>query len=544
MFGFTYPPGLLLLLTIPLVILFRRSKTVPRRQLLTAFFLLQELRTKPPGKSLRLLRLTRSQRLLLLTLLLACLSFAIAGSTLRLRRIPPERWLFVVDNTPLSAAQFDGVPVLESVRSFLLGLSSNATPEDSITVLTTSPAPAVVTFPPGKALQEHLRALAVAPRSATVDEGLAVANDIARRYQRATLFSPRASQWRRRSPGQPAPGTLRIPPDAKTATGNRGIVHCRVRANPEREGSYDLFLVVRTAPEDTGKVAVRLAHDGRELPAPPEIEVRQGEGSIFIPGLVLGSGKLEVSLPGGDAYGFDDRVVAEIPAGSPVSVALHGEKTAVYEDAVAAGEIFRIAAGDQAEVDIYLGEGPPSLKRPTLLLAPARDQRGLQFQRLAVVRGEVRWHPDHPVTAPLRASAFRPSQVLAFSFAEGFESLASVDDIPLVLAGERDGRRVLIWLFDPLENGLFLKPEFVILLRESLLWLTGRGEAPTSPPPDELATAEAATIGQPLLDGKTFARERTAERRLDLAPFFMIAALLPGLYLALADVFGPEEEPS
>lgn len=544
MVGFSHPPGLLLLLLIPLIILFRRAQAVPRRRLLAAFFLLREMQARPPAKSLRFFRLTSSQRLLLLALLIGCLSFAVAGATFRLRRVPPERWLLVVDNTPLSAARFDGVPVLESVRRFLLEVAAGALPGDTITVLTTSPAPAAATFPPGKELAEHLRALAVAPSSASVEESLAATDDLARRYRRAVLFSPRASRWRQRSHAQPASAALQIPADAKTATGNRGIVHSRVRANPEHEGSYDLFLAARTAPESTGPLPVRLTHNGRELPAPPAIAMQRGTGTLFVADLALGPGELEISLPGGDAFTLDDRVSAAIPGGSPVSVALHGGRSEVYEDAVGAGEIFRPAAGGQADVDLFLGDGPGSLARPTLLIAPVRDQPGLQFRQLTAVRGEVGWHPDHPVTAPLRASAFRPSQALAFDFDERFESLAAIDGIPLVLAGEPGGRRKLIWLFDPLENGLFLKPEFVILLRESLLWLAGRGEASTSPAPDELATTEAAAIGQPLLEPKIFAREKTAERRLDLAPYFMLAALLLGLYLAFADTFGPEEEPS
>ena len=117
--AFTDPSGLLLLALIPLLLLFRRRKERPRRLVLPSLFLMAELQRRQPRSTLRLLRFSRAQRLAVVAAILSGLSLALAGTTLVLRRAPPERWLVVVDNTPVAAALVGGVSVAAATREFL-----------------------------------------------------------------------------------------------------------------------------------------------------------------------------------------------------------------------------------------------------------------------------------------------------------------------------------------------------------------------------------------------------------------------------------------
>jgi hypothetical protein len=536
---FATPSGLLLLLLIPLVLLFRRRKARPRRVALTTFFLLEALRRRAPRTTLRLLRLTRAQRLALVVAVLACLSLALAETALVLRRPPPERWLVVVDNTPPAAGQVGGASVAGVVRDYLQAIPAALTPGDAVTVVTTSPAPAVSVFTDAPALRAHLAAVAPAGRSAPLEAALALADDLAPRHQRALLLSPRAGAWRRSIAGRRSERTLSIPGDRGVGRGNRGIVFARARASTTVAGRYDLFAVVRSTLEPEGELAVALSPGG----APAVVALRGGEGRLLLESVALAAGDLEIRLPGRDAFAGDDSLTFTLPAASTIAVAVPGERAAFLEAAVATHTGFRVAPETEAQVDVRLGEAPPRLARPTLLVFPVRDQAGLLVKDLRATAGAPRWHPDHAVTRALRDGSFRPANVLSIEADAGYASLAEVDAAPFLYAGERDGHRVLVWAFDPREGGLFARPEFVMLLRESIDWLGGRSEIPPVPAPDALSTADAVEVTLPQPDPDFFQRPASGERRVDAVPWLLAAVLFFGAFLAVSDAFaGGDEE--
>ena len=75
MITFEYPPGLFLLLIIPLLLFFVRNRSMPRPRILTALFLLDEMKTTEPAKTFRFFRLKRKHRQSLVALIIAGLAF-------------------------------------------------------------------------------------------------------------------------------------------------------------------------------------------------------------------------------------------------------------------------------------------------------------------------------------------------------------------------------------------------------------------------------------------------------------------------------------
>jgi hypothetical protein len=230
-----------------------------------------------------------------------------------------------------------------------------------------------------------------------------------------------------------------------------------------------------------------------------------------------------------------------VPADSTLAVAVQGARAAVLETAVAAHQGFRVVPEREAQVAVYLGETPPRLACPSLLVFPVREQQGLRVKDFIAVSGEPRWHPDHAVTRALRDGPFRPPKVLALETDGSYASLADADGTPFLFAGERGGHRLFVWAFDPLVEGACARPEFVILLRESLEWLGGRSELPPVPVPDELTTQDAVEVTLPRPDPAFFRRPASGERRVDLVPWLLAAALFLGAFLALFDVFAAGE---
>ena len=208
-----------------------------------------------------------------------------------------------------------------------------------MTVVTTSPAPALRVFSSADALRAHLAAIAPAGRSAPLETVLALVDDLAPRHQRALLLSPRAGAWRRRIAGRRSAAKLAIPEDRAVARGNRGIVLARARASAAQEGRYDLFVVVRSSLERDGALPVRLAPGG--APAAGRDARRGGEAAARVRRARAGEISRSGS-PGEDAFAGDDLLRFAVPADATLAVAVQGERAAVLEAAVAAHKGFRV----------------------------------------------------------------------------------------------------------------------------------------------------------------------------------------------------------
>ena len=539
MVSFRYPPGLVLLLAIPLLLFFVRSRSLPRRELLTAFFLLERVRKPAVTKTIRFFRLRRRHRLGLVALVIAGLALAIAGTEAGYERDAAERWLLVVDNTPLGLRSFDGTTVHERIRGFLAGRSGTFPKRDQVSVLLTSPAPSLETFRPGGDLDAYLRAIPVAGRFPPVAQAAAVVAELSRQGNRPVVLSPRAELWRAEAGRPGRAGAFAVPPDQRTARGNTGFAGGGIRPNGGQPDAHDVFLRVAAADGGAASVPFSASHEGRDLGLAGTVEIAGGRGSVFLEGVTLPAGRTVFSLGVEDAFPPDDTIALTVEEPGPVLVSLTGDSTPVFEAALSSFPPFRIAEPGGSDVSVFLGDFPPVLDRPSLIVFPARTAGGLAVEEIADTQGDIRWHPDHPITVGLPPGSISPRRVARISFGGGFESLATVDGIPALLAGELDGRRVVVWAFNPLEDDVFLAPEFVILLRESVQWLAG-AETDGEPFLGETLTREAGQVSLPEMTAGLFEPRRRERHVVDLVPLFAALALLAGLYLGLVDALGGE----
>lgn len=540
MISFEYPPGLLLLLAIPLLLLFLRSRSVPRREVLTAFFLLEKLEKPVLSKTLRLFRLRKRHRLGIVALIIACLSLAVSGTAVNYERHAPEKWLLVIDNLPLGLRAFDERTVHDSIRDFVAGRAGTFHEEDLVTVIATSPEPRARTFSPGGELEDHLRSLNVARTFPPVEEAARAASELAEYSDRCIVLSPRSGAWRKTVGTLPNRQKFIIPDDLVAEEGNGGITHGTLRPSRNAEGGYDLFLSVMTSDVNAREMALSAVSGGRALPVPRSVPLREGRGDLFLEGMSLPPGRTVFTLEAEDAFPPDDSYSFRVDDPKRVRLSLRGDSTPVFEAALGTFPLFTVVGPEEGDVDVFLGDSPLLPGRPSLVIFPSRSRSGLAVRGVVDATGGALWHPDHPITYSLPAGSFSPRRLMDLAFDDSFESIATVDGVPALLAGHRNGRRVVVWAFNPLEDELFLKPEFVILLRESVAWLSGQGEDEAFARGTAL-TGEAREVALPDMREGLFERTHREERTLDLAPLFIVAALLAGLYLGLADSMAGEE---
>ncbi len=539
MIAFDFPLGLLLLLAIPLIYIVQRVRSVPRREVFTGGFLLQAVKKPAPRKTMSFLRLKKYQRLLLATTMLGSLILAVGGPSWIRLRPEPQRWLVIMDNPSPAGMEMGGSTILKGMRDGFAAAARGLAGGDTISVMVTSPALDVRTFGPGADPARFVEAIAASPVFPPVSRLWPEAENLSAYYDRVILLSPRAQAWREAMASSPRKARFTVPPDRAAAEGNVGLTGFFVRPSRAGREGWDIYLTAAASGPAPSEVPVILAVDGRRLPAPAFVRLDGGRGRLFLENVPLAGGVVSAELAVADAFPLDNRAATAVRASGRVKVAVLGDAAPVYRAAVETGDLFTLAPENEAAVTVYLDNAPDAPRGPALVVNPTRDQLGLKLREVVAPAGDVSWHPDHPVTAGIRDGSFRPQKAVFLIAAGDYRTLAEADGVPILWAGRHGGRKVVAWAFDPLDRGLFLKPEFVILLRESIDWLA-RGEDEEVTPALSLAqTLEAGRISLPGTDFPIPPRKGREKRPLDLVPALVLAALLAGALLALSDT---EEE--
>jgi hypothetical protein len=541
MISFDYLPGLLLLLTIPLLLFFVRRRSLPRPRILTAFFLLEQLHRPAPTRTLRFFRLKKKTRQSLVALVIASLSLAISGTSLVYRRSAPERWLIVVDNPPLSLKEFEGTSVHDSLKEYIAEAAGDFRKDDIVTILTTSPRPSVRTFGRGRELGKYVDGIPVAGDFLPVRDIVAVVDDLARHCTLTVVLSPRSESWRRIAPFMRNVHKITIPPTRTVARGNAGITNLGIRAG-EKPGRYNLFLEASASDISLEKLRLAARNNGKLLPLPAVIPLEGGRGRVYAEDILLVPGEVTFDLDAKDAFSPDNTFSLSIRSPEPVRVSVAGASRSVFAAALESYESFNtVEETAAADVGIFLGDLPRTLEGPALLIYPSVDRFGFSLAELVETFDEILWHPDHPITVALPPGGFRPRRIMRLLFDESLESIGSVAGIPVILAGRQNGKRIVVWSFNPLADDFFLTPEFVILLRECVIWLAETESAREGLAPGAALTREASEITLPHTEHDLFQRREQLKRSIDLVQLFVIIALLAAFYLGLSDSLTEEE---
>jgi hypothetical protein len=534
MLSFDFPQGLLLLLGIPLLILLRRLRERPTRLVFTPHFLLELLARTPPVRRVRFLVLSRTQRLILAVLLVALLALVTSGVSVTLPWRARQRLLVVVDDVPLAARVFDGVPVMEAIRNCLLALDRQLAGEDTVTVMRTAASPSLAVLAHGREVSDFTARLAHGASLPPVPPLAAQVGELSRFHDRTVILSPRSALWRETLAAMSLTG-IEVPPDRHTSAGNRGLTALSLESDPREEGRYDLFVAAVASGMSAADTTLRVSRESGPPEAVGTLTFRQGLSTLRRPGIALPPGVHVFSLDGDDAFPPDDRVVVRVGEAPPSALRVVGDPGPVMEAAIATLPSLVPGGGAGGTISLFVGSAPAVADGAVLALGPGGDGLGLRFRERVETSGRILWHPAHPLTSPLREIVLRPGLVTSFGHPPWLTPLGTVDGVPAVLAGTWAGHRVVVWCFDPRERGVFLKPEFLILLRESVDWLRGGQAVEVAPPLDREVVMAASPISSPGPEGLARPEAPRRERTFDPTLTLLVAALLLTMVLALAE---------
>lgn len=106
---------------------------------------------------------------------------------------------------------------------------------------------------------------------------------------------------------------------------------------------------------------------------------------------------------------------------------------------------------------------------PLLLLNPQTKE--FSFTGKTKVNGEVQADSTHPILKEVPLKELHAIDVKKISPPPWAKVILRAGEVPLILAGEEQGRRVVIFTFDLQKSDLTLQPSFPILIQQTMSWL-------------------------------------------------------------------------
>jgi Ca-activated chloride channel homolog len=245
---------------------------------------------------------------------------------------------------------------------------------------------------------------------------------------------------------------------------------------PSTAGVPRAFLEVANVSERARTATVQLEVDGLPIGS-SDLDLGSMEtGRVTVP-LEAGPGDVVTAriVQAPDALPTDDTAALLIGAAPEQVVEVTGAPTFFTEALIDAAPGFRSSDGDE-DSDLLLVDGGAltSLDRPAWVIRTAEPPDGIEVVELAQNLAVTWQRPGDPLLdgVDLSETLVGEAQVVD---APRWLPLVRAGDVPLVLLGEVDGRRVVYFTFDVAHSNLPVQVAYPILGTRLLEWLSGTG---------------------------------------------------------------------
>lgn len=498
----------------PLVVLYMlRSR---RRRVTVSSLLLWESEAKSVSSARPWERLRITPLLLLQLLVLGLFTVAIARPYVSEVALLGPHTVLVVD-TSASMAQSGR---LESALARADTLAGEATAQRLVSVIDGGPRPAVlVAFASDPTtIRTALAELTVTGGEDRLDEAVRLARGLAT-PDHPTHTLVLSDGGHRELTGEPFPDVTHLPFDADAP--NVGISLFAPSPDVRGEAVVDL---VNTG-EDPAVRTVAVQVDGRELTrtsweVPALGRIRRSVSVDAAPGSVV-----TARLVGeADGSPLDDTAAWVVGGGARVPVALEGTRSLFLEALLAAHPGVEVA--DDGLIRVVNGGDPGTIDSPAWLIGTAPPP-GVEATGVARNLTVGFQRAGEPLLDGIDLSSVVVGEAAAVS-APDWLVIASAGDVPLVLLGDVDGRRVVYQPFALEASNLPLDIAFPMLGRNLLDWLAGGAGVGGSVEP----------VGSPIVLPPGGATVETPDGRTVEVPAGVAAftdTLTPGVYRLTAE---------
>jgi hypothetical protein len=456
--------------------------------ILILIYMLRPKRLRMPVSSLRLWRalpeVERSRaRLhrppLSLLLLLQAIALMLGASALAQPALTaPEGRLsiIVVDASGTMQASSDGQSRFDAARDRALDIVSSMGPQDRVTLMRAGASATTECSECDRAeVESALDGLHVGAGTADIAGALDSAAGIARKGQggalAVTVISDGAFDPASLGDLSALPLSLTFVRVGEPAD-NRAVAALSVRRPPDGRSGYVAF--ARIENRGSAPALMQIAAHADTVPLPVRTQTVPPGGQTSLTWQVpAGTARFSVDITPGDALAADDRAVVFLPAPGQYPVRIRSEQPDLYRRVLGAIEGLRPVTNTDVPAPAFTiieGALPNPLPAGSLMLV---DPQGDFLTSKGDVRDQrpIAVDASHPVVAGLDLTPLRVTQAQSIEPPDWLETVVDSALGPLVMAGEREGQRIVVLAFDPRDSNLPKLSAFPLMMANAVEWL-------------------------------------------------------------------------
>lgn len=323
---------------------------------------------------------------------------------------------------------------------------------------------------------------------------------------------------------------------------NYALTALSARPDPLNARRYQVFARVSNFSGGSLATTLSLLADDNPLDA-RDVRVAPGATQEFVfNDLPLGARAVEARLASSDRLALDDRAYAVLDVRRPSQVLLVTAGNLYLEkvlNLLGNAEVFRVAprryfSVDTERYDVVIFDSfiPEALPPANMLIINPPETSNFIFE------GEVRrprirhWMRDDPLMQFVDLRDIAIARSIRIAPPSWMRTLIEADQAPLMLAGEQETQRVVVFPFDFRQTNLPLSAAFPILMSNVLGYLEPGGQVNLR----ELRLGDPVTV-QPLLLAETITVNRPDGAAVDFKSERQAVTFadtdLPGIYTVL-----------
>ena len=252
-----------------------------------------------------------------------------------------------------------------------------------------------------------------------------------------------------------------------------------------------IFATVRNFSNKEKTIKLELSRDGELVAVRPLTIPANGSQSQLFDDVNFSSGLFSVSFDEKDDLLSDNIAYATLEAPRAIRVLLLSNGNLFLEKALNVDPNVQLTRGSTpsaatGDYDVVVCDGIAPIKPNAnqLVFNIATDLSPITKSGIAQAPSVADWDRKHPVTRYSSWSDVRFARAQAVQLKGWGKAVLEAERTPLIVAGERGGKRVVWCGFDVRETDLPLRVAFPIFITSSLRWLTakrGAGEADGQP---------------------------------------------------------------
>jgi hypothetical protein len=261
---------------------------------------------------------------------------------------------------------------------------------------------------------------------------------------------------------------------------NRGITRLSLRRDAAQPDRWRLLTQLKNYGNQKAEITLAFSVNGQSIGqrkltlAPQSLSSAEDEFTWDQGGI------LQAQITPADALEADDRAAVTIPTFRTVHVAVFAGGSSPFaadllsvlsSDPYVQASVLpaELSAGVSPDIGIYQGASPSRTDFNSIWFVGGPSAAGSRPVRV------TGWNPQHPVTRWVRTHDISVRNPAALKAEPGDAVLAYTEGdppSPVILARERDGRRILIVGFNPHDSNMPQESAFPLLMAGSIEWMT------------------------------------------------------------------------